>query len=197
MQVPSCFQTRNHFPLRGTSAFAVLHYVHWERHHSVMPVSPAKLPDLHWEPARASKRLSSAYKKLNPRQQMYMNPWNDSSGFNLVFISLWFGVCLFACFLTFMKSISPRIADLEHLLIICLPWLCCTFRAGTGNADHTHLRSRQFILCSLLLGSLYYSFLSQSPISPEKVSQTFPNCFLSTSPHPNNTDAPYLSVCSS
>lgn len=74
VQVPSCFQTRNHFPLRGTSAFALLHYVHWERHHPVMPVSPAKLPGLHWEPARVSKSQSSAYKKLKPRQQMYMNP---------------------------------------------------------------------------------------------------------------------------
>lgn len=172
VQVPSCFQTRNHFPLRGTSAFALLHYVHWERHHPVMPVSPAKLPGLHWEPARVSKSQSSAYKKLKPRQQMYMNPWNDSSGFNLVFISLWFGVCLFACFFNFYEVYFPQNSWFEtsanHLPALAMLYL----QSGTGNADHTHLRSHQFILCSLLLGSLYYSFLSQSPISPDK---SFPN----------------------
>jgi hypothetical protein len=50
----SCFQPRNHFPLRGTPAFALLHYVHWERHRCVMPVSPAKLPGLLWELTQVS-----------------------------------------------------------------------------------------------------------------------------------------------
>lgn len=47
-----------------------------------------------------------------------------------------------------------------------------------------------FCPAGLLLGILYYSFLSKSLMSPDRTFPNFfPKCFLSSSPHPDNTHA--------